>query len=601
MHNRKPAKLVSTTSVSLFIALVGCSTDQSHPATGTPSSPVLHEQHALIEMMPEVADAIAVAEHDGTHLNQSINTVQRPSSAVRSAAQVKTRAKVLPRHNVVAGQDSIPHQKPNTEKYQSINTSPVIQVASQSTSTFSIDVDTGAYANVRRMLGSANLPPHDAVRIEELINYFSYDYPVPVSTEMPFSINTELSSTPWNPNTKLLHIGLKGYEVNPEERPAANLVFLIDVSGSMAAPNKLGLLKSSIQMLSNDLTKNDRVSIVVYAGASGVVLEPTAGNNTRKIATALNSLQAGGSTNGEAGIELAYSMAEQSLTDNSINRIILATDGDFNVGLRDIEKLKTLIEQKRQSGIALTTLGFGSGNYNDYLMEQLANVGNGSYAYIDTLNEARKVLSHEITSTLLTIAKDVKIQVEFNPTHVSEYRLLGYVNRQLANEDFANDKVDAGEIGAGHTVTALYEIALTGDGGEWHSPSKYQPANHGLPESTEIAELRLRYKQPDTEKSLLVSQVIQRDSVQQSLSNTSDNFRFSAAVAGFGQLLRNNKYLIDFDYDDVAELARQARGEDRFGYRAEFISLVELANSLKQQHQAGVTGEIINHTDESEG
>jgi len=601
MHNRKPAKLVSTTSVSLLIALVGCSTDQSHPPTGTPSSPVLHEQHALIEMMPEVADAIAVAEHDGAQLNRSTNKAQRPSSTVRSTAQAKIQGNVLPRHNVVVVPDSVPLQKSNTEKYQSINTSPVIQVASQSTSTFSIDVDTGAYANVRRMLGSAILPPNDAVRIEELINYFSYDYPVPASTDVPFSINSELSSTPWNPNTKLLHIGLKGYEVNPEERPAANLVFLIDVSGSMAAPNKLGLLKSSIQMLSNDLTKNDRVSIVVYAGASGVVLEPTAGNNTRKIATALNSLQAGGSTNGEAGIELAYSMAEQSLTDNSINRIILATDGDFNVGLRDIDKLKTLIEQKRQSGIALTTLGFGSGNYNDYLMEQLANVGNGSYAYIDTLNEARKVLSQEITSTLLTIAKDVKIQVEFNPTHVSEYRLLGYVNRQLANEDFANDKVDAGEIGAGHTVTALYEIALIGDGGEWHSPSRYQPLNQGLPESTEIAELRLRYKQPNTEKSLLVSQVIQRDSVQQSLSNTSDNFRFSAAVAGFGQLLRNNKYLIDFDYDDVAELARQARGEDHYGYRAEFISLVELANSLKQQHQAGVIDQVINHKEESEG
>jgi len=448
----------------------------------------------------------------------------------------------------------------NTEKYQEQDNNPVIRVVDQATSTFSIDVDTGAYANVRRFLNAGQMPPTDAVRIEELLNYFSYDYPQPDTADNPFSIHTEIASTPWNENTRLLHIGLKGYSVDAEDRPAANLVFLLDVSGSMSSQNKLGLLKSSMNMLSRDLTEKDTVSIVVYAGASGVVLEPTAGNDRRTISNALKQLEAGGSTNGAAGIELAYNLAEQSMTENSINRIILATDGDFNVGISNINKLKELIEHKRQSGIALTTLGFGTGNYNDHLMEQLADVGNGNYAYIDTLNEARKVLSEELTSTLLTIAKDVKIQIEFNPAQVSEYRLLGYNNRKLANEDFANDKVDAGEIGAGHTVTALYEIALVGEGGERHSESRYQKTVTPAELSSEVAEVRLRYKLPDEMESKLTKRQILSDNMSDDLAKASENFRFSAAVAGFAQLLSQSKHLNDFDYSAAATLASDAKG-----------------------------------------
>jgi len=468
----------------------------------------------------------------------------------------------------------------NTERYQSLTSNPVIRVANQSTSTFSVDVDTGAYANVRRFLTTGQLPPPDAVRLEELINYFSYDYAVPESADKPFQIQTELATTPWNDNTRLLHIGIKGYEVEVDKRPPANLVFLIDVSGSMADANKLGLLKSSMKMLTKQLTKDDRVSIVVYAGASGVVLEPTPGDNHRAIHRALRNLRAGGSTNGAAGIEEAYELATSAMTDDSINRIILATDGDFNVGISDIEKLKKLIEHNRETGIALTTLGFGVGNYNDHLMEQLADVGNGNYAYIDSLNEARKVLVDELTSTLLTIAKDVKIQVEFNPAQVSEYRLLGYVNRHLNNEDFANDKVDAGEIGAGHSVTALYEIALTGEGGEWNGQSRYQNTDRGSTFNKEVAEIRVRFKRPHENTSQLTKRIVSRDSLIAEFSDSSDNFRFSAAVAGFGQLLQENKFLKDFGYNETASLANSAKGGDRFGYRSEFIRLVDLAESL---------------------
>lgn len=475
---------------------------------------------------------------------------------------------------------------PDTEKYQAQKANGVIRTADLSTSTFSIDVDTGAYANVRRFLQSGNLPPADAVRVEELLNYFSYHYSAPASLDTPFSITTELSATPWNAKTRLLHIGLKGYSVTQQERPAANLVFLIDVSGSMDSPDKLGLLKSSISMLSHQLTAEDTVGIVVYAGASGVVLDPVAGNKFNAVSNALSRLSAGGSTNGQAGIELAYQLASEHFTRDGINRVILATDGDFNVGISDIEKLKSLIELKRESGIALTTLGFGTGNYNDHLMEQLADVGNGAYAYIDTLSEARKVLVEELTATLLTIAKDVKIQVEFNPSVVSEYRLIGYVNRHLANEDFANDKVDAGDIGAGHTVTALYEIALHGEGGKRHSESRYQNKLLSDKFTDEIADVRLRYKPADSDTSKLLNSVIRKSDAVTTLNETSDEFRFSAAVAAFGQLLRENQFIENFDLKDTAKLASSAKGKDRFGYRSEFVKLVDLAESLQWQRQS---------------
>ena len=394
--------------------------------------------------------------------------------------------------------------------------------------------------------------------------------------------------TPWNPDTHILHIGIKGYDMARNSLPASNLVFLVDVSGSMKSPDKLGLLKSALKLLSKQMRSEDRISIVVYAGASGVVLEPVAGNETAKISQALDALSAGGRTNGAAGIRSAYLLAEQSFIEDGINRVILATDGDFNVGTVNFEALKDLVEDKRKSGISLTTLGFGTGNYNDHLMEQLADAGNGNYAYIDTLNEAQKVLVDEMSSTLNTIAKDVKIQVEFNPSVVAEYRLIGYENRALNREDFNNDKIDAGEIGAGHTVTALYEISLVNSNTRYVDPLRYSDATASRGQrKNEVALLRLRYKQPGSSTSQLIEQPVLTADIENRLSGTSERFRFSAAVAGFGQLLRGGKFTAGYRYDDVLELARNARGSDAFGYRGEFISLVNLAGSLQTTQPKG--------------
>jgi len=473
----------------------------------------------------------------------------------------------------------------NRENYANFDDNPTKQVSEHPVSTFSIDVDTGAYANVRRWLNNGRLPQHDAVRVEEMINYFSYDYPLPESHNPPFGVTKEIAPTPWNKKTHLLHIGIKGYDIPKEKLPPANLVFLVDVSGSMESPDKLDLLKSALKLLSKQLTNKDKVSLVVYAGAAGLVLEPTPGSESGKINAALDRLTAGGSTHGSAGIQLAYSTAQQAFIKGGINRVLLATDGDFNVGTVNFEALKNLVEEKRKSGISLTTLGFGTGNYNDHLMEQLADAGNGNYAYIDTLNEAQKVLVDEMSSTLNTIAKDVKIQVEFNPVTVAEYRLIGYENRLLKREDFSNDKVDAGDIGAGHTVTALYEIALVGSGGQRlenrrYGDNKTSPSGrHG----NELAFLRLRYKAPDGETSKLLEWPVQKRDIIETVDSTSERFRFSAAVATFGQQLRGGKYLDAFSYDDILSLARDARGDDLFGYRAEFIKLVNLTKSLSHQ------------------
>jgi len=381
----------------------------------------------------------------------------------------------------------------------------------------------------------------------------------------------------------LLHIGIKANEPNNVDELHSNLVFLVDVSGSMNSPDKLDLLKNSLKMLSRQLSAEDSVSLVVYAGASGVVLEPTAGNETRQISAALDRLQAGGSTNGEAGIQLAYAMAEQAFIEGGINRVILATDGDFNVGMSGVDELKELIEDKRESGISLTTLGFGSGNYNDHMMEQLADSGNGNYAYIDNINEARKVLVDEMHSTLQTVAKDVKIQIEFNPAVVAEYRLVGYENRELAREDFNNDQVDAGEIGAGHTVTAIYEIALVGSESLSTDPLRYNQGNARQNETVnldELAFLKLRYKAPDSGESILLERALMAADIREDIADTSDNYRFSAAVAGLAQLLRDNDQTSTLDYDTVLDLAQGARGEDEFGYRAEFIQLARAAQAL---------------------
>jgi Ca-activated chloride channel family protein len=469
----------------------------------------------------------------------------------------------------------------NREYYHHFDSNPVTRVAESPVSTFSIDVDTGSYSNVRRMLNAGQLPVQDAVRIEELVNYFDYDYPAPESLDRPFRVTTETGPNPWNKNTRLLHIGIKGYQVDKSEIPAANLVFLIDVSGSMQSPDKLELLKKGMKLLVKQMRPQDRVSMVVYAGASGVVLEPTPGDQAFKINQALDKLTAGGSTNGAAGIRLAYEVAQSAFIKDGVNRILLATDGDFNVGTTNFEQLIDLVETRRDSGIGLSTLGFGTGNYNDHLAEQLANKGNGTHAYIDTLNEANKVLVNQLSSTLLTIAKDVKIQLEFNPATVSEYRLVGYENRKLRREDFNNDKIDAGEIGAGHTVTALYEITLAGAGNERIDPLRYgnnktTRRNHG----NELALLRLRYKQPGSDTSKLIEAPVFKKSVKAQLEQTTEHYRFAAAVAGFGQQLRGGEYLEGFDYDAVLQLARGARGGDPNGYRGEFIQLVQLARSV---------------------
>jgi Ca-activated chloride channel family protein len=476
----------------------------------------------------------------------------------------------------------LPAEPLDRETYEHPDLNPVRLVSEHPVSTFSIDVDTGAYANVRRFLNQGRLPPEDAVRIEEMINYFDYGYPATANSGTPFSVSTEIAPAPWNGDALLLQIGIKGYEVPSGSRPPANLVFLVDVSGSMQSPDKLPLLKNAFRLMTGRLGGNDRVAIVVYAGASGLVLESTPGDRKAQILGAFERMRAGGSTNGGAGIRLAYRVAADNFIDEGINRVILATDGDFNVGTVSHESLVDLVERNREAGIALTTLGFGQGNYDDHLLEQLADHGNGNYAYIDTLNEARKVLVEEIDSTLQVIAKDVKIQIEFNPAVVAEYRLIGYENRMLRREDFNNDRIDAGEIGSGHTVTALYELRLVGSGTGLIDPLRYGAATREelAPSGDELGFLRLRYKAPGADRSALIESPVMRADIRRG-ADTSEDFRFAAAVAAFGQALKGGHYLGTFDLGDVNELARGARGEDRYGYRGEFVSLVALAAAIE--------------------
>lgn len=463
------------------------------------------------------------------------------------------------------------------ENYQHFDDNTVKIAAVDPVSTFSIDVDTGSYSNMRRFLSGGQLPPADAVRVEELINYFSYDYPVPRNSDTPFTVITEVAETPWNPNTLLLHVGLKGFEVERTERPASNLVFLVDVSGSMRSPDKLPLLKDALIMLTRHLDERDTISIAGYAGGAGLILPPTSGANTRTIVDALESLNAAGRTNGAQGIHLAYQLAEEAFIDDGINRVIIATDGDFNVGTVSFDALISLIEEKRRSGVALTALGFGTGNYNDKLLEQLADAGDGNYAYIDTRREARKVLVEEMASTLQTIASDVKIQIEFNAAVVAEYRLIGYENRMLRREDFNNDAIDAGEIGAGHTVTALYEVTLQGSPAILNEPLRYAEAATLATGSTqELAFVRLRYKQPDADTSRLIERVV-RSAERRQMSR---DFRFASAVAAFGQRLRGGDYLNGYDFEDILALAERGIGRDEHGYRSEFVELVAGARAL---------------------
>jgi len=464
----------------------------------------------------------------------------------------------------------------NRENYAHRDSNPVQLVSEQPVSTFGIDVDTGSYTNVRRMLGAGQLPPADAVRAEEFINYFDYGYTPPEDREQPFSVTTELAPAPWNAQRQLLLVGIQGYRVPKAQIPASNLVFLIDTSGSMNEPDKLPLLKASLKQLVHELRKQDRVAIVTYAGSAGVALPSTAGDRHATINAAIDSLGAGGSTNGGAGIELAYAQAGQGFIKGGVNRVILATDGDFNVGTVDQDALKTMIEDHRKSGVALTTLGFGAGNYNDAMAVMLADAGNGSHHYIDSLQEGRRVLVEEMSATLLTIARDVKIQIEFNPAKVQEYRLIGYEKRLLKREDFNNDQVDAGEIGAGANVTAIYEITPKGSAAARIDPLRYGNPSAPTGSDHELAFLRLRYKLPGQSDSRLVERPISA----QSEAKASERLRYAAAVAAFADALRGGKYLDGYGYAQIAQLASSARGTDADGYRAGFVQLVKLADGL---------------------
>jgi len=589
-----------------------------------PVIPTTPETNSIVTKKGELEERMLILKVD-------ISKAMTASEAIAKRAELESITASLRELHVEA--------EHNTEQYNRIHENPFKQVRGEdAVSTFSIDVDTASYSNVRRMLNQGQLPPPDAVRIEELVNYFGYDY-APPTDDVPFSANVEVAECPWDPQHRLVRVGLKGRVMATDQRPVSNLVFLLDASGSMNEPNKLPLVKESLRLLVNQLGENDKVSIVVYAGASGLVLPPTSGANRAAILAALDNLQAGGSTNGGAGIELAYKTAAQQFVKGGVNRVILCTDGDWNVGVTDQGSLTRLIEEKAKSGVFLSVLGFGMGNLKDATMEQLADKGNGHYGYIDTLNEAKKMLVEEMSGTLVTIAKDVKIQVEFNPAVAGAYRLIGYENRLLAREDFNDDKKDAGEIGAGHTVTALYEIvpaALAAEQESKHSemkaqirkledeiralkllmersrmtteeaaklntkieekhaqlaalkaqlpaetdPLKYQEVTRPAPVAAngELMTLKLRYKAPDADFSKLVEFPV-RDSGK-AWKDSSKEYRFAASVAAFGMLLRGSQYKGLANWFLVEELAGEAKGTDPHGYRAEFIELVKKARTL---------------------
>ena len=561
------------------------------------------ERHVLVD---QAAPRPAVTDKDGRGRTSTpqILPSQQPRKTEEAKAPaapvVLTETESLGKQKMIAGRsdalggagygivanDQImpmpPQPGTENEKYGEFEDNPVKQVSAEPVSTFSIDVDTAAYSVVRRYLERENvLPPKDAVRTEELINYFSYDYELPNSKNEPFQTDIAVYDTPWDKGTQLVRIGLQGYDIPVENRPAANLVFLVDTSGSMNSQDKLPLLKKSLGMLVNQMGEADTISIVAYAGSAGVVLEPTKGSEKRKIMAALENFRAGGSTAGAEGIRQAYALAEENFDKTALNRVILATDGDFNVGHTENSTLEDYISRKRESGVYLSILGFGTGNYQDDRMQVLAQAGNGNAAYIDNLMEARKVLVDEMGSTLFSIANDVKIQVEFNPAYVAEYRLIGYETRLLAREDFNNDKVDAGEVGSGHEVTALYEITTPGSESRLIDDLRYgKPKAATGEENGEIALFRLRYKLPGESKSTLYEQPIMADA-HVSFDAAPAEARFATAVAGFGQLLRGAVNVDAFSYDDVLTIAQGSKGEDKFGYRSEFLQLVRLAKSAK--------------------
>ncbi len=521
----------------------------------------------------------------------------RPGSAPLMDLNAKNELYQAKSYGAVAGSGGQmigfhPDHAHNTESYKPINDNAFKSVSNDPLSTFSIDVDTASYANMRRFLASGQLPPPDAVRIEEMLNYFKYNYPNPDKGQ-PFSVSTEAMRAPWNNKHALVRIGLKGYETPMAERKAANLVFLIDVSGSMNSPEKLPLVQLSLKMLTEQLRPQDRVAIVTYAGNSGLVLPSTSGANKSQIIAAIDGLQSGGSTNGASGIELAYQVAQANFIGGGVNRVILATDGDFNVGVTSEGDLQRTIEKKAKSGVFLSVLGFGTGNYKDSMMQTLANKGNGNHAYIDTIREARKVLVQQAGGTLNAIAKDVKIQVEFNPQYVSSYRLIGYEKRMLNKEDFNDDSKDAGEIGEGHTVTALYEVVPTGV--KMETPSvdvlKYQKATPTAPTgkaNDEIMTVKVRYKQPEGDKSKLIETPVKNDFRE--IEKASGDMKFAAGVAAFGMILRESEHRGSITLQDVLSLTAPQRRDDE--YRSEFVELVKQAQSLRGAQSEPSKGSI---------
>ena len=469
------------------------------------------------------------------------------------------------------------------DQYEDVEINPVKLVSEEPVSTFSIDVDTASYANVRSFLDDGVLPPKDAVRLEELINYFDYAYPQPRTKEIPFATHVTMVPSPWADERQLIHIGVQGYDMDRTATPPLNLTLLVDVSGSMESENKLPLAKKALKMLVDQMDADDHISIVVYAGAAGAVLEPTSGDDEAKIFAALDNLSAGGSTAGGEGLRLAYSLAEQNFDEDAVNRVILLTDGDFNVGVTSDERLEDFVSRKRDSGVYLSVLGFGRGNYNDAMMQKISQAGNGMASYIDTLNEARKVLADDLAGSMFPIANDVKVQIEFNPARVKEYRLIGYETRMLNREDFNNDQVDAGDIGAGHSVTAIYEITPVGAQG-MIDDSRYSQTPTKESTSNEFAFLKLRYKLPGAEASRLVAQPVTETVQKDSMDAAPQYVRFATAVAAFGQMLRGDPYLSDgFGYDEIIDLANSAKGDDEFGYRAEFVQLVRAAKTASAQ------------------
>jgi len=534
------------------------------------------------------ADDISAQQYEPYYQASSVRTGRSEGVALQTSAhfglaadkRTLSMAAGLTREESVIGCPLPYPQTPaefSREGYNRIYDNKFLEVAQNPLSTFSIDVDTASYSNIRRFLNNNQMPPQDAARIEEMINYFSYDYPQPKGDD-PFSVTLEGSTCPWNAEHQLVLVGIQGKKLDAQKLPASNLVFLIDTSGSMQSVNKLELLKQSFRLLVQQLTANERVAIVTYAGSAGLVLDSTPGNQKEMILGAINNLYAGGSTAGGAGIKLAYEIAKKNFISNGNNRIVLATDGDFNVGVSSDAELVRLIEEKRKEGVFLTVLGFGAGNYQDAKMEQLANKGNGNFYYIDNLNEGKKVLVSELGSTLFTIAKDVKIQIEFNPAHVKAYRLIGYENRILAKEDFNDDTKDAGELGAGHTVTALYEVIPAGSSEAVSNVDALKYQKQTVSPSDDLLTIKLRYKAPDADVSQLIEQSLKKgDIFDKPLSN---NFQFASAVAEFGLLLRKSEYKGKASYEHVISAATAAKGNDTWGYRAELIDLVKKAQLL---------------------